>query len=112
MKTKDELNILKEEVETLNKKLAGLTREELAQVTGGAEIENLGGRMTVVLAPEDDPFTVLMSLRIPPCIQPDYDSCVLLNTLAGEMRENGYTTLVIYPTINFPAFHIDSYELR
>ena len=35
MKTQEELNALKEEVETLNKKLAELTEEELAQVTGG-----------------------------------------------------------------------------
>ena len=34
MKTKEELNALKEEVETLNKKLAELTEEELAQVSG------------------------------------------------------------------------------
>ena len=35
MKTKEELNALKEEVETLNKKLAELTEEELSQVSGG-----------------------------------------------------------------------------
>ena len=35
MKTKEELNALKEEVETLNKKLHELTDEELAQVSGG-----------------------------------------------------------------------------
>ena len=35
MKTKEELTALKEEVETLNKKLAELTEEELKQVTGG-----------------------------------------------------------------------------
>ena len=35
MKTKEELNALKEEVEALNKKLAELTEEELAQVIGG-----------------------------------------------------------------------------
>ena len=35
MKTKEELNALKEEVEALNKKLAELTEEELKQVTGG-----------------------------------------------------------------------------
>ena len=35
MKTKEELNAIKEEVETLNKKLAELTEEELAQVSGG-----------------------------------------------------------------------------
>ena len=38
MKTKEELNALKEEVETLNKKLAELTDEELAQVSGGFTI--------------------------------------------------------------------------
>ena len=35
MKTKEELNALKEEVEALNKKLAELTEEELTQVSGG-----------------------------------------------------------------------------
>ena len=35
MKTKEELNALKEEVEALNKKLAELTEEELVQVSGG-----------------------------------------------------------------------------
>ena len=35
MKTKEELNALKEEVETLNKKPHELTDEELEQVTGG-----------------------------------------------------------------------------
>ena len=37
MKTPEELNALKEEVETLNKKLHELTEEELAQVSGGFE---------------------------------------------------------------------------
>ena len=35
MKTKEELNALKEEVEAVSKKLHELTEEELAQVTGG-----------------------------------------------------------------------------
>ena len=35
MKTKEELNALKEEVEALNKKLAELSDEELQQVAGG-----------------------------------------------------------------------------
>ena len=38
MKTKEELNALKEEVETLNKKLHELTDDELAQVTGGRSV--------------------------------------------------------------------------
>ena len=35
MKKKEELKALKEEVETLNKKLAELSEEELEQVSGG-----------------------------------------------------------------------------
>ena len=35
MKTKEELNTIKEEVETLNNKLIELTDEELEQVIGG-----------------------------------------------------------------------------
>lgn len=44
MKTQEELNALKEEVETLNNKLKEMTDEELAQVTGGnieQELKNL-----------------------------------------------------------------------
>ena len=37
MKTKEELNALKEDVKTLNKKLHELTDEELEQVLGGFE---------------------------------------------------------------------------
>ena len=35
MKSPEELKSLKEEVETVNKKLAELTEEELAQIAGG-----------------------------------------------------------------------------
>lgn len=35
MKSKEELKALKEEVETLNKKLAELSEDEMAAVTGG-----------------------------------------------------------------------------
>ena len=35
MKTKEELNALKEEVETVSRKLHELTEEELEQVSGG-----------------------------------------------------------------------------
>ena len=50
MKTAEELNALKEEVETLNKKLAELTKDELAQVSGrgdGIYCPKCGRRMTV-----------------------------------------------------------------
>ena len=38
MKTKEELNALKEEVETVSRKLHELTEEELAQVSGGNSV--------------------------------------------------------------------------
>ena len=46
MKTKEELNALKEEVETLNKKLHELTEEELEQVSGGNVPVAPGGHPT------------------------------------------------------------------
>ena len=51
MKSKKELNVLKEEVETLNKKLAELNEEELAEVVGG-----IGDSTTIVV---DDGITWL-----------------------------------------------------
>ena len=38
MKTKEELNAIKEEVVTVSKKLTKLTEEEMKQVTGGVEL--------------------------------------------------------------------------
>ena len=39
MKTKEELSALREEVETMKKKLAELSAEELDQVAGGADVK-------------------------------------------------------------------------
>lgn len=39
MKTAEELNALREEVETLNRKLAELSEEELRQVAGGRVVQ-------------------------------------------------------------------------
>ena len=39
MKTKEELDTLKEEIKTLNSKLSELTDAELAQVTGGLTVQ-------------------------------------------------------------------------
>ena len=47
MKTKEELNALKEEVETVSKKLHELTEEELAQVTGGVVIVVNGKQLDI-----------------------------------------------------------------
>ena len=48
MKTKEELNALKEEVEALNKKLAELTDEELAQVSGGLGFDRIIGTKRLI----------------------------------------------------------------
>ena len=40
MKTPEELNALKNEVKALNKKLAELNEEELAQVAGGGFVDD------------------------------------------------------------------------
>ena len=39
MKTQEELNTIKEDIETLNNKLNELTEEELEQVTGGEKLD-------------------------------------------------------------------------
>ena len=46
MKTKEELNELKEEVETVSKKLHELTEDELAQVVGGVDPTVFVGTLT------------------------------------------------------------------
>ena len=43
MKTKEELNALKNEVEALNAKLAELNEDEMKEVTGGDENEWIDG---------------------------------------------------------------------
>ena len=43
MKSKEELNALKEEVETVSKKLHELTEEELAQVSSGGNPKKCDG---------------------------------------------------------------------
>ena len=50
MKTKEELNALKAEVETVNKKLGELTKDELKQVTGGTA--NQGETLPCKYCPE------------------------------------------------------------
>ena len=45
-KTKEELNALKEEAETMNNRFAELTEEELEQVTGGAYVKDGYGSVT------------------------------------------------------------------
>lgn len=46
MKSKEELNAIKKEIEELNQKLAELTEEELTQVTGGSYADQFGSGKT------------------------------------------------------------------
>ena len=58
MKSKEELNALKEEVEVLNKKLQELTEEELEQVTGGAVPEGIPIQTIVNVGEKDVKFSI------------------------------------------------------
>lgn len=56
MKTKDELNTLKEEAEAVNEKLHELSEEALTQVAGGAEhLEFVGTEPAEMLKMYFDP---------------------------------------------------------
>ena len=48
-KTQEELNTIKDKVETLNKKLTELSEEELAQVTGGQDLKWI--QLSITAAP-------------------------------------------------------------
>ena len=76
MKTKEELNALKEEVEAVSKKLHELTEEELAQVSGGSKFDHnirggIGSRTPCGISP------ILISrgkcLGVDSCPVPDSD---------------------------------------
>ena len=56
MKTTEELNALKKELEALNRKLAELTEDELGQVSGGNEkyIIQPGREIRVLVSPEEN----------------------------------------------------------
>ena len=73
MKTKEELNALKEEVETLNKKLAELTEDELEQVTGGDLLPRMLSDML-------HPMTPLLTNRLNVCLE--------YRQLSNNEREN------------------------
>ena len=59
MKTKKELNEIKEEVEKLDKKLHELTEEELEQVTGGTPPIGDGVKFVVDFVVGDTKNTIL-----------------------------------------------------
>ena len=73
-KSKEELNALKKEVEAVNEKLAELTEEELAQVSGGA-----AARVPV-------PTGSTTILRFLPR---DLKDTILSSTITKRIREKG-----------------------
>lgn len=64
MKTQEELNALTEETETLNKKLAELTDEELAQIAGGVH-----GPLCGSCYPQKDGMSCVERLKLGLCVQ-------------------------------------------
>ena len=67
MKTKEELNALKEEVETVNEKLNELTPEELETVNGGVVHDIRQGPVARQLGNMDDACYVQMHPTCIPC---------------------------------------------
>ena len=56
MKTKKELNALKEEVKSVNEEMRELTEEELAQVSGGLDpgiVPDFSGKLDIVVPGEE-----------------------------------------------------------
>ena len=89
MKTQEELNALKEEAETVNRKLAELTEEELSQVTGG--ISNEGGLVIPTIVLDKKGNTVTFKIDVPAAEEADV---VELNIAKVELPQGG----VIKPT--------------
>ena len=56
MKTEKELNAIKKEVEMLNEKMQELTDEELAQVTGGINLDSIKRGITIFDGEEGVPY--------------------------------------------------------
>ena len=89
MKTKEELNELKEEAEAVNRKPAELTEEELSQVTGG--ISNEGGLVIPAIVLDKKGNIVNFKIDVPATEEADV---VELNIAKVELPQGG----VIKPT--------------
>ena len=86
MKTPEELNALKKEVEAVNRKLAELTEEELSQVTGG--ISNEGGLVIPTIVLDKKGNTVTFKIDLPAAVEADV---VELNIAKVELPQGGVT---------------------
>ncbi len=78
MKTKEELNALKEELEALSRKLRELTGDELAQVIGGQNDSNTFVSGPEADRPKDCPYCHGFLERLYPlyiCPRCDYTYC-------------------------------------
>ena len=84
MKSKEELNALKEEVETVNRKPAELTEEELLQVTGG--ISNEGGLVIPTIVLDKKGNVVTFKIDVPAAEEADV---VELNIAKVELPQGG-----------------------
>ena len=88
MKTKEELNALKEEYETMNKKLAELSAEELEQVSGGHNMPPIHEDEKYVMSiwPKPVPITPEVSKKClhKPCNFSGKDQCPYYSDDIGD----------------------------
>ena len=88
MKTAEELNVLKAEVEILKRKLAGLTNEELAQVNGGCGADLYTPYVEIIIAiDEGDAERAKRKFRI---YHEDFSESQIMNLRFLFMEKFGY----------------------
>ena len=71
MKTKEELNVLKEEVETVNRKPHEMSEEDLEQVQGGvvAAYDGYSSVLGPIICPGCDNYTATYYYRNKKCVK-------------------------------------------
>ena len=90
MKTQEELNALKEEVEALNKKLHDLTEEELAQVSGGIFQPRRPAAIYAPTSLDAGAAPALPTRSLPSRL--DFGMCIAIEGVALGPDRTSYTT--------------------
>ena len=95
MKTQEELNAIKEEVETMNNKLAALTEKVLAQVSGGAvwSTEPIADCHVICNNPECEHYGHYVSAAVGPTAPGGGNYCVC--DFCGELITTPYGNPII-----------------
>ena len=109
MKTKEELNALKEEVETVNSKLRALTEEEMAQVCGGNSTKKVIATVKLLLpggnatsSPPVGPALTQYGINIPAFLnefntRTKNDKGLIIPTIITVYADHSFTFIVKTP---------------